>query len=440
LLPLNKAKFGSHFISAFLLISCVALLLISACVPTFELKVTIQNQPLLTLGKIAYINGGDIWIYDLDNSQTTRLTHDGYNSQPQWSEDGERIAFINKGQLYVTNATLYQPQLIDSRPVDWFNWSPDGTYLAYFINNVGIFIWNEASQNKKIILPVFHDNNPNNFFWNNSGFITYTIGSVINGDYWVSINRVGLSGGTVETIFTTNELQGVPLLANVSADEQWITYWLWDTTVSFPEQDGLSICLLHVTDKKTYCTKSQTIPSNDFINWTFGSYVAFISTRASTNQFKNSLVVTNSTNSSESELIKFTDGQAPIHPEISLDGKLIAFSAEPELKQNTFETQKQQSEIPCNRRIWSVDINTKIMHQLTSDEEYCDDDPEWSVDGRRLLFLRVSDQYASLWLINSDGRDLHQVIPELTPKPEPIGEYGYINKTYWWDWWRPKSS
>jgi Tol biopolymer transport system component len=146
---LNKAKFGSHFISAFLLISCVALLLISACVPTFELKVTIQNQPLLTLGKIAYINGGDIWIYDLDNSQTTRLTHDGYNSQPQWSEDGERIAFINKGQLYVTNATLYQPQLIDSRPVDWFNWSPDGTYLAYFINNVGIFIWNEASQNKR---------------------------------------------------------------------------------------------------------------------------------------------------------------------------------------------------------------------------------------------------------------------------------------------------
>ena len=75
MLPLNKAKFGSHFISAFLLISCVALLLISACVPTFELKVTIQNQPLLTLGKIAYINGGDIWIYDLDNSQTTRLTH-----------------------------------------------------------------------------------------------------------------------------------------------------------------------------------------------------------------------------------------------------------------------------------------------------------------------------------------------------------------------------
>jgi hypothetical protein len=75
---------------------------------------------------------------------------------------------------------------------------------------------------------------------------------------------------------------------------------------------------------------------------------------------------------------------------------------------------------------------------LTKDPRYSDDLPLWSVDGGEILFARLSEDEASLWMMQPDGSNLRQVVSELTPRPELFGAYGYINWQALWDWWRPE--
>ena len=45
------------------------------------------------LGKIAYIQGGDIWVKELPDGAPMRLTTDGVNGAPHWSPSGEWLTF-----------------------------------------------------------------------------------------------------------------------------------------------------------------------------------------------------------------------------------------------------------------------------------------------------------------------------------------------------------
>jgi dipeptidyl aminopeptidase/acylaminoacyl peptidase len=411
--------------------------LLSACNPVFELQINVQDQPLSVLGKIAYISGGDVWVNDLDNDQTTRLTQDGYNSHPLWSADGFQIAFLKKNQLWVINSVSHQAMLISETPVDWFKWSPKGAKLAYFLSNVGLFTWDMSQQAGKILLPITQGNTLESFIWNNNESIVFTNGSIKNGNYWLTIDRVRIGDGVVQPLYETPELRKVPRLASVSADGQWIIFWLWDTRITFPEQEGLLLCTLSVADKQIRCVDSKTIPSNDFLDWSSGNRVAFISTTTEENRFKNSLIIADSSEFKENPLVEYGAGQLSIHPAWAPDGNSIAYSGTPEIPQKTLETYEQNGISICNRGIWVVDTESKKSRQLTDDERYCDDIPEWSADGKYILFFRVDNNNASLWLMKSNGNDLHQVVPELTPKPELLGEYGFINWASWWDWWHP---
>lgn len=49
------------------------------------------SQP--SLGKLAYVQDGDIWVKDLPAGEARRLTHDGSNWRPRWSPSGEWLAW-----------------------------------------------------------------------------------------------------------------------------------------------------------------------------------------------------------------------------------------------------------------------------------------------------------------------------------------------------------
>jgi hypothetical protein len=74
---------------------------------------------------------------------------------------------------------------------------------------------------------------------------------------------------------------------------------------------------------------------------------------------------------------------------------------------------------------------------MTNDGRFRDERPLWSSDGQRVLFARLSEADASLWLVRADGGNLRQLVPELTPRPDSLGDYGYIDWRGTWDWWRP---
>jgi hypothetical protein len=107
-----------------------SLVILAACLPVFEVQISLEAGPTEpVLGKVAYIMGGDLWVYDLDNDQDQRLTFEGYISHPQWSPDGSKIAYRKQKQLWIVDLASQGHELVREFRVEWFTWSASSDQL-----------------------------------------------------------------------------------------------------------------------------------------------------------------------------------------------------------------------------------------------------------------------------------------------------------------------
>jgi Tol biopolymer transport system component len=93
--------------------------------------------------RIAFISTrsghAEIWISDAGGENLTQLTSLGgpHTSQPRWSPDGDRLVFVSRpeGQadLYVVEATGAPPQRLTTHPLDEMapSWSADGKWIYF---------------------------------------------------------------------------------------------------------------------------------------------------------------------------------------------------------------------------------------------------------------------------------------------------------------------
>ncbi len=94
---------------------------------------------------VAFARGspGDIWVLDIQNARTDRLTsHAADESNPRWSPDGRTIAFDSArdgvSNLYerVVNAVGDDTPLLKTESAKTLSdWSRDGKYLVYTVDN-----------------------------------------------------------------------------------------------------------------------------------------------------------------------------------------------------------------------------------------------------------------------------------------------------------------
>ena len=86
--------------------------------------------------RIAFLSSGTIYAMNPDGSGRVQLTSEGVYSGPVWSPDGRRIASVSsrdgKSQIFVMNADgSGQLQVTVSGEGNWPSWSPDGRRIVY---------------------------------------------------------------------------------------------------------------------------------------------------------------------------------------------------------------------------------------------------------------------------------------------------------------------
>lgn len=114
--------------------------------------------------RLAFVRDGAIWVIDADGSRQVRVTeHPAGNTQPRWSPDGRRLAFVSRrrgwSQLWLIDAPIprrgrpaanpkpAEPSLLSPAglDVDEYAWSPDGVRVAIAAQRADRDWWSAVS-------------------------------------------------------------------------------------------------------------------------------------------------------------------------------------------------------------------------------------------------------------------------------------------------------
>jgi hypothetical protein len=183
------------------------------------------NGNLLAFRRLSTVGYG-IWTINVDGTGARQVTTEpqniaGQDTEPAWSPDGSKIAFVRNGELHVMNAdgsnstTLVGPgfpfRLADPE------WSPTGSEIAFSANNQIWAVGASGTPAPTQLNPTAPGNRSDPSWSPNGATIAYTRGPPgANGGIW-----------TIDRATAPNER---PLLVGAAVGEVWELAWSPDGT------------------------------------------------------------------------------------------------------------------------------------------------------------------------------------------------------------------
>lgn len=414
-----------------------------------------------TLGRVAYIKGGDLWFVVAPTGPHQRLTIDGYNREPRWSPSGEWLAYrkdrtvllerevpcrdpLRQGQPPCKETvSTFQEQVWtmrrtgdDSRVINLgltvrgFAWSPRLDRLAYVSDQWHLQALDPVSQVDNRLVSATSDARVGEIAWSADGTrIAYE---------WLADEDEATGALPNSGIFVIDAAGGVPsLVARDARARLTLAGWAGDDVLFW--QQGENTAALYAATAQPHedaspptprpLSSEPMLPLRDFvaIGPASQSYPLAVVTGATQATWTDKRIIAGTFSTSTS--------LAAIAPAWAPDGLQLTYSAMPDapgLALGAGASPALQA-----RRLWAATPTTGALQQLTADERYRDERPQWSLRGTHILFARITTEgQASLWLIPANGGEPQLVVDELTPAPDLVGNYGYIDWGQHFDWWR----
>lgn len=429
------------------------------------------------LGRLAYRQGGDIWVKELPSGSPKRLTTDGLNSEPRWSPSGEWLALRKERRVTVERevpcevsrlraqsctetATVLQRQvwvlsadgnsehpLSQGESIDAFAWSPVDDRIAYMTVAGGLRVINaDGTDLVTLVLPTIGvtTGKLGDLAWNPDGTSIAYEWRVLAQDQTLTYQglwRVSMDGKErIELYASGAPKKGEAILASWSSLGKRL-FFLQNDTPASALTDGAPLYAINISSAK------DNVPARVSVDEAVLDYLDFIvpAPRSAIAEARDAVAAVIGANRStwKNKRIEVNGrvvspkNMAAITPAWSPTGSQVAFVAMPERSELTGSEATRQELM--QRRIWVVNVWGEPQPvRLTDSAAFRDERPLWSADGTHLLFARMDARgRASLWLATGDGASARTVVDELTPTPpDPLGFYGHIEWETWYDWWR----
>ena len=412
-----------------------------ACQGTLEVGIEHTPTPTPGLGKLAYVQGGDIWVKALPDGEPRRLTTDGRNRGPRWSPSGQWLAF-RKGDYQVwlmrdDGSDVHA--LNDGRTVGAFAWAPEEDRLAYVGGEEDLQAVNADGTGQAVLVPQNPSERIGPIAWSPDGaWIAYEWRGQKPKQPLTSqgLKKVLADGGELIELYTSGApTRGEALLAGWSGDGRFLLFWQGDMLSASILADGVPLYALPAEGGMPVRLDEAVLFYSDFVapQPVAGKQVAVI-TGAYRGAWTHKALRIVLPASGEGEPLTPSD-QAASSPTWSPDGQHIAYIAMPD--QGDLVGGEPARQGLMQRRLWVANATGEPQaRQLTKDPSYRDERPLWSTDGNYILFARLNaGNQASLWVIPATGGEPQQVVKELTPAPEWFGYYGHVDWDDLFDWW-----
>jgi len=422
--------------------------------PTTDPAVTPTAQPI-RLGKLAYVQEGDIWVKELPDGEDQRLTSDGRNAAPQWSPSGNWLMFdkgdwelFHRGdEVWVMRADGTDGHRIPTAPPDDCAWSPVADQLAYVSGQAALRIIGPdelADTGPRgeghVLMQSAIEEEPltaiQHIAWSPDGQkLTYTLLSAqpSGPPDRVSLGYVDLESGPRELYAPPSPPQDGLIPAGWTPDGQSILFWRDPMFSASAMADGLPLDRLPLDGSETVKVVDCTLLHSDFWNCSRSGQHAALTVGAGRETWTNKRIALVDLGTTEMEYLT-EEAVAAFSPAFSPDGTRIVYAAAPDIGHAWGGDGAKIG--AAQRRIWVMSADGSGQRPLTGDPDFRDERPLWSADGSYILFARIHETgHASLWLIDVANGALKRVVDQLTPAPEWFGNYGYIDWDEYFDWW-----
>ncbi|NPV07968.1 MAG: LysM peptidoglycan-binding domain-containing protein [Anaerolineae bacterium] len=407
------------------------------------------------LGKLAYVQGGDIWTRALPDGEPHRLTQDGLNREPRWSRSGEWLAYLKDEQslLWIMRRDGSEGRQVAVLPDGVFAWSPVADMLAY-VDGQGLHLMSPEQEGFTTLVPTQPvappTPDPNTglaqpsirrIAWSPDGgwvacqWHTQRKGEPLLGQ---GIGIVSADGRETRSLVEASVPgEGEAILAGWTSDGRWILFWQSPMLSASILADGVPLYAILAEGGEPRQVVDTMLAYDDFLSFGpgAGSQIAAVVGGYRGAWTQKRIYVVNAEN--EEGLAVTGPDLAAISPAWAPDGHRLAYVAMPD--EGDLVGGDTAHEGLLQRRLWVLDLlSSSFPMALTDDGDYRDERPLWSTGGSHILFARLDrEDRASLWLIPAHGGEAEQVVEELTPSPGWFGYYGHIEWDGLFDWWQP---
>lgn len=417
--------------------------------PTSDQSAMPAAAPQPTLGRLAYVQGGDIWYRDLPDGDPHRLTASGENERPRWSPSGRWLAFRSTERVLLKDIDWPQDRFLPLNgglPVGECVWAPTDDRLAFVSADGGLWVINAARFQSDNSDPPVLNVRPapvGRIAWSPDGeWLAYDVLQVLQQrgeeppDRYSGVWRVRPDGTEAAEVYTT----GSP-----AEDGVLISGWSQDSSrvLCRPDPlfsasllaDGVPLIAVPVSGGQPVEVSGPALLHPDFLAPApTGSLLAVAAGEGREAWRDKFIQVTDLASGQRSRLTD--ESVAAVSPSWSPDGSQIAFVSAPNLPDTAGGDDARVG--IAKRRVWVMNSDGTRKHTLTVDPAYRDERPLWSADGTSILFGRIDTEGRfTLWLVASRGGHPRLIVDDLDGSQDWFGYYGHIAWDLQFDWWRP---
>ena len=357
--------------------------------------------------RYAVISSGNLWFTNSENDARLQLTQSTeLESSPAWTPDGGRITFTREHDTFVIEPESGAEELFLADAAD-LSWSPTGQ--TAFVRGGGLWVATSTGADAREIVP--SATNPDVAIrgprFSPSGSQILFILSILNlhGEVWIADTSTG---------------DAIPVIADRSAENPTSAEWIIDNRhIAYMTDRGGGLAVWYVDlDESTLVPVTEPMMGRSLAPIGIGVHGDRIVTPR--HFFDSNIRTSDGRSLVATERLEFD-------PAVSLDGELIAYTVEnesrfeiwvarhdggdpryvalgrhPRFSPSGNEIVYSRIDLDSNKDIWKVDVRTGVPERLTDAAEI-DDVPDWSPDGRSIVFTSERDGQLALWTIPSAG-------------------------------------